>query len=555
MDQVKKLVRAAKEVALDYDDVQVRVRDATSNDPVGADERLLARISHDTRDRYSYNSMFSIFWKRLTDLHQPSHILKSLILCEYLLIHGDDRFVRDMRTKKNVIKRLTGYKFYREHEDVGGEVRNQARNVLRALTEDDLLEKLRKEKQVAALSRQGERYERTYTSQMQSAFSDSVQSPTNHASNQPNSPYHRPVMHQRELSQRSDADDNLVQAEPAVGKDRPRRKSKTKDSDDAKPKKEKAKKNKKNRKKRQSEQKDEEQASFASSLSDDDGGGGDDDAHVQRVTTAMGNANLAPKPQIDLLTGQGAAPVDWLSAFDFQQQHQQGQGQAPAHHDPSFMIESGGDIFAPTPIDPSTPQGTAETGGFAFDDALEIGSDDDADAKGKDGFWNVGSNLIDVTDLRAHAPVKQAAAPPPATLGKSLAEIAATNRTGATTGTDLAIRPLPQAGHNAFGGYPSQAPFGQPAAPAPFGGYPPAQGAYGYGAGFAPAPYAMQAAPFGGFAAAPPHQQAAFLPGMGYPPPAPAAQGQPFPSQAPFAKASSGAPAADPFAQLWKPPQ
>lgn len=26
-----------------------------------------------------------------------------------------------MRTKKNVIKRLTGYKFYREHEDVGGE--------------------------------------------------------------------------------------------------------------------------------------------------------------------------------------------------------------------------------------------------------------------------------------------------------------------------------------------------------------------------------------------------------------------------------------------------
>lgn len=86
-------------------------------------------------------------------------------------------------------------------------------------------------------------------------------------------------------------------------------------------------------------------------------------------------------------------------------------------------------------------------------------------------------------------------------------------------------------------------------------GYPPAQGAYGYGAGFAPAPYAMQAAPFGGFAAAPPHQQAAFLPGMGYPPPAPAAQGQPFPSQAPFAKASSGAPAADPFAQLWKPPQ
>lgn len=55
--------------------------------------------------------------------------------------------------------------------DVGpGPVRNQARNVLRALTEDDLLEKLRKEKQVAALSRQGERYERTYTSQMQSAF-------------------------------------------------------------------------------------------------------------------------------------------------------------------------------------------------------------------------------------------------------------------------------------------------------------------------------------------------------------------------------------------------
>ena len=42
-------------------------------------------------------------------------------MAEYLLVHGDPRFTRDMRTRQRVVKRLTGYKFYRNHEDVGAE--------------------------------------------------------------------------------------------------------------------------------------------------------------------------------------------------------------------------------------------------------------------------------------------------------------------------------------------------------------------------------------------------------------------------------------------------
>ncbi|KMS93291.1 hypothetical protein BVRB_032960 [Beta vulgaris subsp. vulgaris] len=110
--------------------------------------------------------MFSILWKRITDLHQPSHILKSLLLSEYLLIHGDDRFVRDMRTKKNVVKRLTGYKFYRNHEDVGGEVRNQARTVLELLVNEDALEKMRKDRDSGVANTKADRYERSYGNQL-----------------------------------------------------------------------------------------------------------------------------------------------------------------------------------------------------------------------------------------------------------------------------------------------------------------------------------------------------------------------------------------------------
>ena len=36
-------------------------------------------------------------------------------------------------------------------------------------------------------------------------------------------------------------------------------------------------------------------------------------------------------------------------------------------------------MFQGTPIDPTTPKGSPEQDGFAFDDALEIGSDDDND--------------------------------------------------------------------------------------------------------------------------------------------------------------------------------
>jgi epsin len=76
MMKMRKVMRSMKNNVMDYDDVQLRVREATSNDPTGPDDRLLARIAHDTRDRYSYNSMFTILWKRMTDLQQPSHVLK-----------------------------------------------------------------------------------------------------------------------------------------------------------------------------------------------------------------------------------------------------------------------------------------------------------------------------------------------------------------------------------------------------------------------------------------------------------------------------------------------
>jgi hypothetical protein len=138
MLKVKKLVRSVKNSVKDYDDVQLRVREATSNDPKGADERLLSRIANDTRDRFAYDSVFSILWKRLTDLEQPSHIIKALILTEYLLKHGDPRFVSDVKCRKRVIKQLTGYKYYKAHADVGGGVREQAKDVMKLLGDDAL---------------------------------------------------------------------------------------------------------------------------------------------------------------------------------------------------------------------------------------------------------------------------------------------------------------------------------------------------------------------------------------------------------------------------------
>ena len=81
MITVKKIIRGVKENVMDYDDVQLRIRSATSNDPVGPDMRLLSRIAHDTRNRYIMCTILPLGW---TLFHTEGNFLSGKVITQCL---------------------------------------------------------------------------------------------------------------------------------------------------------------------------------------------------------------------------------------------------------------------------------------------------------------------------------------------------------------------------------------------------------------------------------------------------------------------------------------
>lgn len=140
------LYRKAKDTWKQYDDAEVRVREATSNDPWGASSTMMSRISDDCDHPLRYQSMFTMLYKRMTDYKHYKHVLKSLHLIDYLLKHANSRFVHDMTLRKETLKDLTQYKFVENGIDCGEEIRKKADQIL-DLLEDE--EKLREEREAA----------------------------------------------------------------------------------------------------------------------------------------------------------------------------------------------------------------------------------------------------------------------------------------------------------------------------------------------------------------------------------------------------------------------
>jgi len=125
MLNVRSLVREVKN--LSYDPIEIKVREATSNDPWGATSTLMAEIAQSTYNYRMYSKCFAMIWKRITDVEHILHVQKALILVDYLVRNGHDRFVADAKKRARDILRLKKYKYYnKDHEDIASDVRVKA---------------------------------------------------------------------------------------------------------------------------------------------------------------------------------------------------------------------------------------------------------------------------------------------------------------------------------------------------------------------------------------------------------------------------------------------
>jgi len=86
------LRRNIKNLAHNYSDAQVKVREATSNDPWGPSSTLMSEIADLTYNVVAFTEIMQMVWKRLNDHGRNwRHVYKALVLLEYLIKTGTEK--------------------------------------------------------------------------------------------------------------------------------------------------------------------------------------------------------------------------------------------------------------------------------------------------------------------------------------------------------------------------------------------------------------------------------------------------------------------------------
>ena len=72
--------------------MQVKVREATSNDPWGPSSTMMSEIADLTYNVVAFSEIMQMIWKRLNDNGKNwRHVYKALVLLEYLIKTGSEK--------------------------------------------------------------------------------------------------------------------------------------------------------------------------------------------------------------------------------------------------------------------------------------------------------------------------------------------------------------------------------------------------------------------------------------------------------------------------------
>lgn len=120
-------VRSFKNVTKRYSSIQVKVRNATSNDPPGPTEAEMAEIAQLTFNKpVDVHEIVDMLDKRLHDSGKNwRHVFKSLILLNYLLHEGSPLVATWTRKNIGILDDLKSLQF-RDKEDKEREVRSRS---------------------------------------------------------------------------------------------------------------------------------------------------------------------------------------------------------------------------------------------------------------------------------------------------------------------------------------------------------------------------------------------------------------------------------------------
>ncbi|XP_023573676.1 epsin-3 isoform X4 [Octodon degus] len=135
------LRRQVKNIVHNYSEAEIKVREATSNDPWGPPSSLMAEIADLTFNTVAFAEVMGMLWRRLNDSGKNwRHVYKALTLLDYLLKTGSERVAHQCRENLYTIQTLKDFQYIdRDGKDQGVNVREKVKQVMALLRDEERL--------------------------------------------------------------------------------------------------------------------------------------------------------------------------------------------------------------------------------------------------------------------------------------------------------------------------------------------------------------------------------------------------------------------------------
>ncbi|PWN87912.1 ENTH-domain-containing protein [Acaromyces ingoldii] len=142
----KSVVRSGKNYLKGFTNTQVKVRDATSNDPWGPSGTQMNELAQLSYNQNDFIEMMEIMDKRLNDKGKNwRHVFKTLTLLDYLLHAGSENVVIYFRDNIYIVKTLKEFQYVDDYgKDQGANVRQKAKDITNLLQDEARLREARR---------------------------------------------------------------------------------------------------------------------------------------------------------------------------------------------------------------------------------------------------------------------------------------------------------------------------------------------------------------------------------------------------------------------------
>eukprot|EP01101_Sappina_pedata_P006295 TRINITY_DN3094_c0_g1_i1.p1 TRINITY_DN3094_c0_g1~~TRINITY_DN3094_c0_g1_i1.p1 ORF type:complete len:431 (+),score=152.13 TRINITY_DN3094_c0_g1_i1:846-2138(+) len=146
-DKLSSAVKQSKIALMNLSEIEVKVLDATSNEPWGPTTTEMREIAKATHSYSNFPLIMNTIWKRLMeDGKSWRHLYKSLVLLDFLVKMGSEQVIREARVHVLEIQMLTEYQCVEEAGDNGTGVREKSKKLLELIHDDN---RIREEREKA----------------------------------------------------------------------------------------------------------------------------------------------------------------------------------------------------------------------------------------------------------------------------------------------------------------------------------------------------------------------------------------------------------------------